>query len=544
MKKTLAALLLVLVMIMTACPVLAENTELEPVTLTMGRILPVTWNDYPDNAIALRLKEKFNVTIEVIDMSERMEAMMASGDLPDSFIIESNQVAPLIESKFILPLDDLIAEYGQDIYPNAEVIEYQKKAMFDGEHIYGLTGFGANGTDGSLWTQSWGLNVDWERYAAIGCPEVTADIDSIYKVLVDMVNVKPQTDDGLPVYAIAYPTIEMRGQSLYHSYPLGAYSMNDFAVIDCWDGSLHMLYTDPDSADWKFNKLYWRLQQDGLLDPDSFLQDFDTDSLKAVNGQYVATLYHDITGNATRMKASEGIAGGFQFIPMEGACVCASNDGLYAGRNLRVFAASCEHPDRLMMVMNWLYTDEGARTVQSGLEGMTWDYVDGVPTLKPETIEAYNTMNDFYYTSGLAFGWNAGRSGKNADGYNANLFNEVNYLSSNATALEKAVVEHYGMTMKEKIDQMIAAGKLTTEDAVDKRVVVGLGTLPDDLKRILNEVNAAMNEGMVACVMASTEEEYESMKAALIEQIKSMGMEKVEEWFTTNYDALYASYNG
>ena len=93
-----------------------ETQDREPITITVATILPQQWNDYPDNSVAKYIYDKFGITIEVVDISERKEALMASGDLPDIFIIEANEVVPLIESGFILPLDDLIEKYNAAQY--------------------------------------------------------------------------------------------------------------------------------------------------------------------------------------------------------------------------------------------------------------------------------------------------------------------------------------------------------------------------------------------------------------------------------------------
>ena len=554
-KKLIAPLLALTLALLTSCgPGAAEGESshasgsgapaesLDPIAITVAGIIPIAWNDYPDNAQAKYIRDHFGITIEVVDISERKEAMMASGDLPDIFIIESNECDPLIESGFILPLDDLVSEYGPHIFPNKDVLDYQRGALGDGEHIYGLTKFYIEGTDGSLWTQQWGLNVDWERYAQLGYPEVKADVDSIYQVMADMVGLSPTTEDGLPVYALAYPTIEMRGQSLYGSSPLGYYSSNNFTGVNCWTGEVSLLYTDPDSFLWQFNHMYWKLNQNGLLDPDSFLMDYDADSLKAVNGQYVATLYHDITGNATQLKASEGVAGGFQYLPLEGSCAWTGADFTYGNRNLRCISSTAKNPERIMQLLDWAYTPEGARLIHSGAEGETWSYENGVPTLTDAACDAYRQMDGRYYDMGLAFAWNGAYSGDAEDGYNVNLFSELDYLQRNETALQKSVREHYGMTMKEKVDQMIADGKVCTQGSVDMRVINALGTLPDDLNRILNEVDAAMNEGMVQCVLAQDEETYFATRDSLISQINGMGMDRVNEWFMTNYNTLLESY--
>lgn len=547
MKKTMIALLLALAMLISVMPMgMADEVEREPVTLNFSGVLGTDWNDYPENSQAKYLKDTFNVTINVVDMSERKEAMMASGDLPDLFLIEANEMAPLIESNFVIPLDDLLVEYGPDIIPDVEGMwDYLKVAMGDGEHIYAITGFGLPAGEldlsGNFETQDWGLNVVWSRYKALGCPEVDNSIDSLYNLMVDLVNVQPTTDDGLPVYAIAYPTIEMRGRSLYASQLFAEYSATDFCSIDLYTGDLKMLYTDPDSSIWQHEYLYWKLNQVGLLDPDSFLMDFDADSLKAVNGQYVATFYHDITGNATRTAAAEGTLDGFQFIPVKGASVWKGSDGLYGGRNARLISAKCEYPERVIEVLNWVFSEDGARARHSGFEGETWDYVDGVPTLNEKAIEAYQDMNDFYYESGLAWGWNAGKEGKNSDGYGQNLFEEYDYLKNNMSAQEKDVEAYYGKHMGLVIQEKVESGEMVSQAILDWTVINQLSTLPDDLQRILNEVDATLNEGMVACVLSADEATFCATRDALIEQVKAMGMEQVEEWYANGYNELMAA---
>lgn len=522
----------------------AESNR-EPITITVSTILPQKWNDYPDNSVAKYIRDKFGITIEVVDISERKEALMASGDLPDIFIIEANEVVPLIESGFILPLDELLAEYDAEPYffpPTKieEVMDFQRREVFHSDHIYGLMGYSEAGPDASLGTQQWGLNVDWERYAEVGYPELDADVDQVYQLLVDMVNVKPTTDDGLPVYAIAYPTIEMRGQSLYHTYSLGYYPLTSYVAVDCKTQEMCMLYTDPESPNWQYNHMYWKLNQDGLLDPDSFLQDFDTDSLKAVNGQYVSTLYHDITGNATALKASEGVAGGFQLIPLKGCTTDMTfeeaeyNKGMGIG-NLRCISSKTKYPERIMEFMTWLFSPEGGRLVKSGIEGETWNYVDGVPTLTEEACTAYVEMNDFYYDTGIGFGWN-GSGGGRPDGYSANLFDEQSFLLKYASAMEKDVAAHYGMTMMEKIIQMHENGELYDHDFLYAAAQASANTLPSDLQVILNEVEVVMNEEMAACVLAKDEETYFKMRDDLIAKVKEMGMDKVNEWYVNTYN--------
>lgn len=62
------------------------------------------------------------------------------------------------------------------------------------------------------------------------------------------------------------------------------------------------------------------------------------------------------------------------------------------------------------------------------------------------------------------------------------------------------------------------------------------------MQRILNEVDTVLNEGMVQCVLAADEATHFATRDALIEQVKAMGMERVEECFVSSYNALMEQY--
>ena len=186
-----------------------------------------------------------------------------------------------------------------------------------------------------------------------------------------MVELNPTTEDGLSVYATAYPALGMRGQSLYVSSPLGYYSSNNFTGINCWTGEVILLYTDTDSFLWQFNHMYWKLNQDGLLGLDSLLMDYDANCLKAGNGQYVATLFRVIIDSTTRLKASEGVAGGFQYLPLKGSYAWVGADFTYGNRNLRCISSNPQNPERIIQILDWACSSEGGRPINSGIEGET-----------------------------------------------------------------------------------------------------------------------------------------------------------------------------
>ncbi|HBP39023.1 MAG TPA: hypothetical protein DD640_09855 [Clostridiales bacterium] len=515
--------------------------EREPVTFTVAGILPVSWNDYPESLTAKYIQDNFGITFEVIDITANKDALMASGNLPDCFIIESHEIMPLIESGFILPLDDLIAGYGPHIFPNEDVMEFQRDALNDGEHIYGLTGYYKEAQMPGLGTATWGLNVDWQRYADLGYPEINADMDEIYQLLVDMVALKPQTDAGLPVYGSSYPIIEMRGYSLYACNVLGEYPLQAYISVDTATGELTELYTDIEGPMWELNRLYFKLNQKGLLDPDSLVGDYDADSLKASNDQYVSCFYHDILGNANTLLANEGVADGYQFLPLKGMSLWGGADFTYGNRNMRCFGKNIENPERLMEFLDFIYTPEGKRVVVSGLEGETYNYVDGVPTLTDEVSAAYMAGGDTWASYGLNR-FNAGVEFVCTDGYGTNLFNELDFLKRNMTPMQQSVEEHYGMSMRERAEKMFADGEVSDQSTVNMRVNNSISSLPDDLNQKLNNINTIMVEGLVQCALAADEATYESLRASLIAEVQEMGIDEIYDWYIAKYNELSELY--
>ena len=208
--------------------------------------------------------------------------------------------------------------------------------------------------------------------------------------------------------------------------------------------------------------------------------------------------------------------------------------------NLRCISSKTKYADSIMEFMKWWYTPEGSRILTTGVEGDTWNYVDGVPTLTEEAkVAKYEGQsNDYYFSSGIRFGWNGGTGEPHPDGYSVNLFHEQSYLLEYASAMEKDVAAHYGMTMTEKVIEMHDKGELYDHDFLNGNATAAVNTLPDDLQRILNTVDTQMYEGMAACITeAKTEEEYFQMRDDLIKAVKETGMDKVNEWFLTTYNA-------
>lgn len=62
------------------------------------------------------------------------------------------------------------------------------------------------------------------------------------------------------------------------------------------------------------------------------------------------------------------------------------NSGI-SGWTLTMISKNCERPDRAIELLSYLISERGQHMIWLGVEGETWDMVEGVPTMKPEVRE-------------------------------------------------------------------------------------------------------------------------------------------------------------
>lgn len=113
MKKCrLVALFLALIMLVSVTPmVMAEDRPTLSVMLSVGGR---TWD--PNTPNNQKIMELLGVNLDVtVVNAETLTLNFSSGDLADIVVINNLDFAEFVSSGYLLPLDDLLAEYGQNI---------------------------------------------------------------------------------------------------------------------------------------------------------------------------------------------------------------------------------------------------------------------------------------------------------------------------------------------------------------------------------------------------------------------------------------------
>ncbi len=328
---------------------------------------------------ATLLKDLFNIELVIIpDSDGTYETRMESGNLGDIVIWGSNgdqyQAAAEQGMLFDWEEEDLVSNYGKDIvnYFN-EALEANRELNADGK-IYGF-GHGVSNESGQhdLFIYDWGIR--WDAYAAAGYPEVK-NLDDFVDALKAMQEACPTGDNGKTTYAaslwpdwdgnmVMYVKALAEGYYGYKEMGIGLYDSSNGDFYDC---------LEEDGPYLKALKFFNDLYQEGLLDPDSMTQTYDTMIAKVRSGNVLFSIF-DYAGS-TAFNTAQHISENkymASLVPEEASVIV---EGLSTAGGVRIWSIgnSSVYPEKCMQLLNYLSTPEGAMTIWYGIKGLMWDY--------------------------------------------------------------------------------------------------------------------------------------------------------------------------
>ena len=546
MKKGLS-LLVTLVLCMAFLPAIALGEEVETNFMYLGG-----WSAMDDDnssAIVEKIAQETGVRMTFTNIKgEREQIILASGDTTDALMIyKQTDIYNAIEGGLMLPLNDLIKEHAPNIAAMTDRLQMASEMLSDGSgEIYFLPV--QCGSEGAPATPYHSIYMTrWDLYKELGYPEVT-DMDSMIDCLVKMKEIYPTTEEGLPVYGYSLAISDIASicfPAIYGTY--GYYPSNPFISTNINTGQLSYHPTDEDSPFWQACEYFNKVYKADLLDPDSFTQKGDDRHAKVAAGQVLSPVSNGTECNAFESNAlakdPESIKG-FQVLPVTGTTYWCNSyyqggwDACFVG-----IPKTCTNPEAVIKVLDYLSTDEGCRLINSGIEGVHWNYVDGVPTLTEEIIELNNLGNDEWKKLGLQdsnfqgiAGWGVGQLA--ADGYPMNLFLTKQVFEQGNLPTDDDFSEYYNVSYPMELFLNLMDEGLINDhinDVFDMRVVTGLGSAPEDIARIDAKISNMGLELVPELVMA---EDFAAAKAAAIEAFNKNGAETSREYWQNRHDTL------
>ena len=132
---------------------------------------------------------------------------------------------------------------------------------------------------------------------------------------------------------------------------------------------------------------------------------------------------------------------------------------------------NCEDPVKAIEMIDYLFSEEGARLLNSGVEGVHWEVVDGVPQMTKEYRDGVAANATYAQSEGFAYTKLSGLSSSQilSDGYPASLLKAAEEVKKSTTKIDEIFIADSGVADAkypgQVIESKIASGeyKLSTE---------------------------------------------------------------------------------
>lgn len=336
-----------------------------------------TYNDHPAYAYA---EEATGVHIDYISCS--MEAaqtefnlMVISGDHPDiisNVNFYSGGIDKAIEDEVFLELTDLLPEYVPDYWSWLSKNEsWQKFITTDSKKIGGLYGF--NQVQLGL-SQGYFIRQDWLDELGLGVPSTITEWEDT------MMAFKTE-------YGVSDPLLmnSNLASSLSYAFGSGSFNVENASSLAFYlkDGKVVSCFTSDAYGDYIATLADW--YDKGLIGVDFFsrtsnYQDSEITSL-IFNGQ--AGIWNTVMSNRVDYERQAADAG-FKNTPIgdplkaDGSLLTFYNDDPSAGSTCAISYES-KNWELALKWCNYWFTEEGLLTANYGVEGISYDMVDGTP---------------------------------------------------------------------------------------------------------------------------------------------------------------------
>lgn len=539
---------------------LSEHVEITIGGINMGS--SDTKEGWP-NEVVQKLEDKFNVTLSLKTYdNESLNLDLSGGNTTDIVQVNDANIEGVVKGKHAVNLEDY-----KDIAPNIfsdnmnfrnELMKTYKSNGDDVQYFVTprVTFDGAEANYGTVLNN--GYIVRWDLYKEIGCPEINKDDDYI-EALKKMKEIYPETEDGLPVYAMsAYNDSHLHAYFYkgclaegYINLEGGIYVQNvttNELVPDLYDEGV-----EGDTPFWSGIKFYNKLYREGLLDPDCFITKSEDLKEKYNKGQYLggSVNWYYGTYNENQRAADPETLKEYVTLPSYLGWGNEKNLGGWFGKYFFVSSHS-ENVERAVMILDYLQSEEFSRDIDSGVEGRWTTDDSGKPSLTADTVamKTDGSRLDEWKASGIGEGDLSAMCGLDyynvaSDGGLIDLWYDEDMLDDSMTYAEKDMCSTLGIDIpSDTLKKRVEAGTSIDLGTGINAIQMGLPTTPKNIVRIDSNCEEITMSAIPSLVQAASDEEFEAAKADLIAQLKDAGAEESVEWWSNAWAEAKTTIEG
>lgn len=328
---------------------------------------------------------------------EAMNLLLATGDLPDivgGHLIQQpvNQFGP--EGAFV-PLNDLVREHAPNIQAfwdeNPGLVE--AISAFDGNYYY--IPYLPDGEFG----RAWFIRQDWLDALGLEQPQ---NVDELYATLVAFRDDDPNGNglqDEIPYFARQWEEVN-RLLTLWDARSSGSDTYHDFYITE--DRTIAHPYAQDAYRVGISNIAQW--YEEGLIDPEIFTR--GSSSRDFLLSENLGGVTHDWFASTSGYNAAlADSVPGFNFIPF---LPPASANGVRMAEHRRIpikpdgwaISFTNEHVVETIRYFDFWFSEEGRNLANFGVEGRTWNMVDGEPTFTEAVLTSDQAVNSQMYLEG------------------------------------------------------------------------------------------------------------------------------------------------
>lgn len=489
-----------------------------------------------DTPINKKLEEKTGVSFEYLPIvdsggsgASKVDVWLASEDYPDIINDSPLTIGKYKDAGAVIPLEELIEEHGPNI--KKKFGKYFDLLKDEEGHIYSL--YGVNlATEPSPDSQASFL-VQYDVLEEAGYPEIKT-LDQLYTVLESYYKKHPKTEDGKDVI----PFSGISGGLLDINPALNAAGLPDHGFYEIKNDNVSFAMTSDEVK--QYMKFLNKLQNAGMLDKEVFSLNAETAGAKITQGRVLATY---MPAWLMRGYESSIIANG-DYDKLYAKFPIMLNEGIEdqsngfpptnSSTNLAI-TSKAKNPERIIQLIDYLFTDEGQILMNWGIEGQHFDIVDGKRVRNADfdaKIKADPTVGTSEGIQGPFNRFSYGNGAKLDDGDYATPITK-DFVASSYDDRTKEVLAKYG--------------KQTWADFAAKPVIYPtmlwqLNT-PEDAKPIAIKLEEIWHKEAAKVILSKTEAEFESSWNGAVSQIEKNGKQKLDESMTKVWQDFMARYN-
>jgi putative aldouronate transport system substrate-binding protein len=352
-----------------------------------------------ENIVSKTITQETGVSINFItpmgNEKEKLDALIASDALPDIITLGwwEPEVSVLEDKAMVYALNELADEYDAYFWKVAddEVVNWYTKE--DGNlYCYPnstctLQDIEENDNIGSNQT----FLVRKDIYEAIGSPDMTTP-EGFQEAVEAAVRMYPKIkgEDLIPVGAHAFTETGC--------VSFDQYLQNFLAIPFEKDGQYYDRYTDPEYMKWL--KMFRELGEEGLLSDDIFIDQRTQMEEKLAKGRYFCMIYQRSDMMAQEKELYKNNPESI-YIAVDGPRNSNGDDYVLPtssinGWTVTFISKRCERPDRAIEFLAYLMSEQGQKITYLGVEGVTYDMVEGKAVMKKEVSKLLNTDREQY----------------------------------------------------------------------------------------------------------------------------------------------------